>query len=373
MVIVPFRPLTHTHTQCGEWDLIIAHPPCTYLSGAGNGYFDVSKYGDKAIQRYVDRTDAAIFFMVFLTAECKHIAIENPVGFMNGHYRKPNQSIHPYYFAASQDDFENYHKKKTCLWLKGLPNLERFTAEVMGGGTGYCISLVNGKEVFDKSKDIQLPYEVEHSFPDYSLYGIKDTAYGFMSRGCPRGCDFCHVKDKEGLASIKVADLDEFWNGQKYIQLLDPNTLACRDWKDILQQLIDSKAHVDMNQGVDIRMMTEEKAEMLRQIKLERVHFAYDRFQDKEMIEPRFRQLQEVTGWGKGKVTVYVLCGFDTTMEQNIDRIMFLRSLNFQPYVMLYDKEHIPKGHELRKLQRWVNSPYIFWSCPTFSEYQRRE
>ena len=112
----------------GEWDLIIAHPPCTYLSGAGNGYFDVSKYGDKAIQRYVDRTDAAIFFMVFLTAECKHIAIENPVGFMNGHYRKPNQSIHPYYFAASQDDFENYHKKKTCLWLKGLPNLERFTA-----------------------------------------------------------------------------------------------------------------------------------------------------------------------------------------------------------------------------------------------------
>ena len=243
--------------------------------------------------------------------------------------------------------------------------------EVLQGGSGYCISLVDGKEVFDKSKDVQLPYEVEHSFPDYDLYGIKDTAYGFMSRGCPRGCDFCHVKDKEGLASIKVADLDEFWNGQREIQLMDPNTLACKDWKDILQQLIDSKANVEMNQGVDIRMMTEEKAEMLKQIKLKRVHFAYDRFQDKEMIEPRFRQLKEVTGWGRAKVSVYVLCGFDTTMEQNLDRIMFLRSLDFQPYVMFYDKDHIPKHHELRKLQRWVNAPQAFWSCE-FDEYKWR-
>lgn len=91
--------------------------------------------------------------------------------------------------------------------------------EVMRGGSGYCISLVDGKEVYDKSKDTQLPHEVEHAFPDYDLYGIKDTAYGFMSRGCPRGCDFCHVKSKEGLASIKVADLSEFWNGQKNIVL----------------------------------------------------------------------------------------------------------------------------------------------------------
>lgn len=244
--------------------------------------------------------------------------------------------------------------------------------EVVKGGSGYCISLVDGKEVYDKSKDTHLPHEVEHAFPDYDLYGIKDTAYGFMPRGCPRGCDFCHVKSKEGLASIKVADLNEFWNGQKNIVLCDPNTLACKDWKDILQQLIDSKAYVDMNQGVDIRLMNEERAEMLRQIKLRNIHFAYDRYQDKEMIEPRFRTLKEVTGWERHKVTVYVLCGFDTTMEQNLDRIMFLRSLDFQPYVMLYDKEHIPRGHELKRLQRWVNSPNIFWSVPTFAEYTRR-
>ena len=118
---------THTHTQVGEWDLIIAHPPCTYLSGAGNGYFDVSKYGDSAVKRHVDRTDAVIFFMTFLTANCKHIAIENPVGFMNGHFRKPDQSIHPYFFAESDGDSDNYHKKRTCLWLKGLPTLKRST------------------------------------------------------------------------------------------------------------------------------------------------------------------------------------------------------------------------------------------------------
>ena len=70
------------------------------------------------------------------------------------------------------------------------------------------------------------------------------------------------MKDKEGLKSCKVADLSEFWNGQKNIQLFDPNTLACKEWKSILQQLIDSKAYVDFNQGVDIRLMTEEKAQM---------------------------------------------------------------------------------------------------------------
>ena len=136
--------------------------------------------------------------------------------------------------------------------------------EVIEGGSGYCIRLVDGKEVFDKSKDIELPYEIEHIYPDYSIYGIKDTAYGFLTRGCPRGCDFCHVKDKEGLCSHKVADLSEFWSGQKNIVLCDPNILACKEWKSLLQQLIDSNAWIDINQGLDIRLMTKEKAQMIK-------------------------------------------------------------------------------------------------------------
>lgn len=113
--------------------------------------------------------------------------------------------------------------------------------EVIKGGSGYCIELVDGKEIYHKERDNVLPDEVEHIYPDYSLYPeyTKDTAYGFLTRGCPRGCGFCHVASKEGKCSRKVADLSEFWRGQKNIVLQDPNILACPDWKDLLQQLIE--------------------------------------------------------------------------------------------------------------------------------------
>lgn len=241
--------------------------------------------------------------------------------------------------------------------------------EVIYGGSGYCINLVDGKEVFDKSKDTELPYEIEHIYPDYSLYGITDTAYGFLSRGCPRGCGFCHVAAKEGRASRKVADLSEFWNGQKNIVLCDPNILACKEWKNLLQQLIDSKAWVDINQGIDIRLMTEEKAKMLAQVKTKQLHFAWDRYQDKEMILPKFQMFKEYTNMNERSLIVYVLCNFDTTIEQDLERIYTLRDMGYWAYVMLYDKEHIPKGHKLRKLARWVNNRFIFAKCKTFEEY----
>jgi len=85
--------------------------------------------------------------------------------------------------------------------------------EVIKGGSGYCIELVNGKEVYHSERDRNLPDEVEHMFPDYGLYGITDTAYGFLTRGCPRGCGFCHVASKEGKCSRKVANLSEFFRG----------------------------------------------------------------------------------------------------------------------------------------------------------------
>ena len=251
------------------------------------------------------------------------------------------------------------------------PDFEYFidADEIIKGGSGYCISLVDGKEVFDKSKDLELPPEIEHIYPDYSLYGIADTAYGFLSRGCPRGCEFCHVEEKEGRRSVKVADLSEFWSGQKNIVLCDPNILACRQWKDLLQQLIDSKAWVDINQGLDIRLMTEEKAEMLKKIKVKNFHFAWDRYEDKEKILPKFKMFKEITGIRYQQLGVFVLCNFNTTFDQDLERIYTLRDLGFSPYVMLYDKEHIPKGHDLRKMQRWVNNRIIFARCKKFEEY----
>lgn len=243
--------------------------------------------------------------------------------------------------------------------------------EVVNGGSGYCISLKDGKEVFDKSKDIELPYEIEHIYPDYSLYNITDTAYGFLTRGCPRGCHFCHVACKEGLKSYKVADLSEFWRGQKNIVLCDPNILACKDSNDLLQQLIDSKAWIDINQGLDIRLMTEDRARLIKQMKIKELHFAWDRYEDKDIVVPKFKMFKEVTGIDIRKLIVFVLCGFDTTIEQDLERIYTLRDLGYWAYVMLYDKEHIPKGHKLRKMARWVNNRFIFAKCDKFEDYLR--
>lgn len=245
--------------------------------------------------------------------------------------------------------------------------------EVIKGGSGYCIELVNGEEIYHPERDRQLPPEIEHIYPDYSLYPelTQDTAYGFMSRGCPRGCDFCHVAAKEGRKSYKVADLSEFWRGQKNIVLLDPNTIACADWKDILHQLIDSGAWVDFSQGVDIRLMTEEKAEMIKCIKIKSIHFAWDRYEDKDKIVPKFRMFKEMTGWDRRKMTVYVLTNFDTTIEQDLERIYILRDLGYWPYVMIYDKEHTKPTDTVRKLQRWVNMRAVFESTSRFEDYQK--
>lgn len=105
------------HEIPGKWDMILAFPPCTYLTVTGNRWFDVVKYGYKAQSRWNDRCIAITFFLTLAFADCDRIAIENPVGCMSTYYRKPDQIIQPYMFG---DPFE----KKTCLWLKGLPELK---------------------------------------------------------------------------------------------------------------------------------------------------------------------------------------------------------------------------------------------------------
>lgn len=106
-------PLLHE-----KWDLIIAHPPCTYLTVTGNRWFNIEKYGDKARERISLREEAKDFFMEFANAKCEHIAIENPIGVMSTIWRKPDQIIQPWWFG---DPFE----KRTCLWLKKLPLLKK--------------------------------------------------------------------------------------------------------------------------------------------------------------------------------------------------------------------------------------------------------
>ena len=114
--------------------MLIAHPPCTYLTVSGNAWFNVERYGEKAIKRLKDRDEAVDFFMAFVNAECEHIAIENPIGVMSTTYRKPDQIIQPYQFGHQA-------RKATCLWLKNLPKLIPTNIVDVGeiAGNGYSV------------------------------------------------------------------------------------------------------------------------------------------------------------------------------------------------------------------------------------------
>ena len=234
-------------------------------------------------------------------------------------------------------------------------------AEIIKGGTGY--DLHN-----------RLPDDVEHMMPDYSLYHWmpQDTAYGFLSRGCPRGCEFCIVSQKEGRKSAKTADLSEFWNGQKNIKLLDPNLLACPEHMDLLSQLAYSGAQVDFTQGLDARLLSAENISLLNLIRIKEIHFAWDSLRETNSV---LRGLQLYIEKGRknrhGEYgTVYVLTNFDTSMQDNLYRIYTLRDMGYTPYVMIYDKPHAPR--EVRLLQRWCNNKLIFHSQPDFRKYNHK-
>lgn len=234
--------------------------------------------------------------------------------------------------------------------------------EIIKGGTGYGL-------------DNRLPDEIEHMLPDYTLYPelTQDTAYGFLTRGCPNACPFCIVSGKEGRTSRKVADLSEWWTGQKNIVLMDPNILACREHMDLLGQLVDSGAWVDINQGLDARLLTRENIEALKRIKIKEVHFAWDLMKNSKRVIhglnlwKRYGKKNKHGSWG----TVYVLTNFNTTMAENLFRIYKLDEMGFDPYVMIFDKPNAPQ--EVRYLQRWRNNKIIFKSCPRFEDYEPRK
>ena len=243
--------------------------------------------------------------------------------------------------------------------------------KVIRGGSGYAISLRNGKEIYDKEKDAVLPFEIERIYPDYSLYPelTKDTAFGFLTRGCPRGCHFCIVGQKEGYCSVRVAKLSDFWRGQKNIVLCDPNLLACNEKKELLLELKETGSYVDFNQGLDARFMTEELAEILSQIKMKEVHFAWDKYREGEVVLAGLKIFKEKTKISQHKLIVYTLVNFDTTFEQDLERIYTLRELGYWPYVMIYNKKDAE--HKYIDLQRWVNMRSTFAVVEKFEDYKR--
>lgn len=238
--------------------------------------------------------------------------------------------------------------------------------KVIKGGSGYCITLGDdGKEHFDQSKNVSLPPEVERMFPDYSIYPQFDFAVAMTSRGCPRGCAFCHVAAKEGRCATKVADVSDFWNGQKHIEVLDPNITACREKRDLFRQYRETGASICFNQGLDIRLINDADIDDINAMRIKDLHFAWDN--PKDDLEGKFRYFAKRFKRKTNIGMVYCLTNFNSTMEENLYRIYTLRDLGFDPYVMIYDKPNAPI--EVRDLQRWCNNKIIFKKCKRFEDY----
>jgi hypothetical protein len=256
-------------------------------------------------------------------------------------------------------------------WLSPLIQADK----VVYGGTGFAIKVVDGKEVYEKSKDNDLPYEIEHSYPDYSLYPelTKDKAFGFLTRGCPNNCSFCPVSQKEGLVSHKVADLSEWWNGQKEIILLDANILACRQHLELLEQLAESGAVVDFTQGLDARFITEKNLEVLSRIKIKTIHFAFDFMKNEKRIIKGLKLAKEKLKIDDRKAIVYMLTNFDTSIKEDLYRVKAIKSAGYIPDVRIYRKTSLPKRHILRDLQRWCNNRILYRSTKFFDYVPRKD
>ena len=229
--------------------------------------------------------------------------------------------------------------------------------KVICGGTGY-------------GSNVNLPEEVEHTRPDYGIYPqFPDTAYGFLTRGCPRQCPFCIVSGKEGRRSVKVADLSEFWDGQKHIKLLDANLLACPNHMELLEQLAASRAYVDFTQGLDCRLLTEENIEAINRIRLKDIHFAWDSIAESGAVLDKLQlYAQRAKRRPHGRyATVYVLTNHSSTHEQDLFRVETLRDMGYDPYIMVYVRPSAPAI--TRQLQRWVNNKRIFRTVTDFKDY----
>lgn len=242
-------------------------------------------------------------------------------------------------------------------------------AVVIKGGTGYCITLdEDGRERFDAGKHKTLEPEIERMFPDYSIYPQFRYALSMTSRGCPRGCPFCHVVAKEGRGSVKVADVRDFWNGQPHIEVLDANITACGDKRDLFRQYMETGATICFSQGLDIRLLDDEDIYDLKRMRVEDTHFAWDNA--REDLRERFAYYAK-----HGKKNrhgnygmVYVLTNYNSTQEQDLYRIYTLREMGFNPYVMVYDKPHAPKA--AKRLQKWCNSVVLSCASPRYEDYR---
>jgi len=218
------------------------------------------------------------------------------------------------------------------------------------------VDVVSGGYMYDPQT--RLPDEVEHTCPAYSMYYI-DYSMGFTSRGCNRQCEWCHVWRIEG--SIKEwSPLEEFVRHRKVI-LLDNNFLQRPEWKKKLLKLISGRFKVCFSQGLDIRLINDKVAHLLTKLNFwnhnftyRQLHFAWDNPKDEKQVIRGIETLK-AHGISPKRLMFYVLCGYNTTFEEDLYRAEKLIELGCDPWIMLYDKYRIQHPTELRKLDRFIN------------------
>ena len=227
--------------------------------------------------------------------------------------------------------------------------------DVRRGGPGY-----------DPAARLDIP-NYDMIMPDYSLYGC-DYALGRFTRGCPNSCPWCVVPKADGNEVRHVADLEDFWSGQKVVRLLDDNIMAdpdefCRDCEQL------SKAGVKVVwEALDIRLVNDQTASALATVKSQgSIHFAWDGRSQDAYVEPGIRKLAEhgIKPW---RIMFYVLVGFNTTPEYDLMRIYSLREWGVNPFVMPFDKS----DEYQRRLARWCNNKFIFKACRRFDDYGKK-
>lgn len=224
--------------------------------------------------------------------------------------------------------------------------------ETLKGGTGYDLSA-------------RMPFDdYDRIMPDYSLYGC-DYAIGRFTRGCPNRCPWCVVPKMDGNEVRHVADLHDFWSGQRVVRLLDDNIMAdadefCRD----CGQLSDAGVHV-IWEALDIRLVTDQTAKALATVNQEKsIHFAWDGHSQDDAIGRGIETLSR-NGIKPWRLMFYVLVGFNTMPEYDMHLIMALHKMGANPFVMPFDKSDPYQRH----LARWCNNKFIFKST-TFDAYE---
>lgn len=224
--------------------------------------------------------------------------------------------------------------------------------ETLKGGTGY-----------DLAAKLELP-NYDRIMPDYSLYGC-DYAIGRFTRGCPNRCPWCVVPKMDGNEMRHVADLSDFWDGQKVVRLLDDNIMADADeFVRDCEQLSRAGVHV-IWEALDIRLVTDETAKALASVKQEKsIHFAWDGHSQDDAV-PRGIETLKRNGIKPWRLMFYVLVGFNTSRDYDLHRIYTLRDMGANPFVMPFDKS----DRYQKDLARWCNNKFVFKSTPRFEDY----